>query len=175
MPESSPDTLRLPTRPSTLPYAYSDVPGNEVPGNEVQGSNPLPSVGDYWDLDHPDPLPIAEPIIPTSIAPAPLVRPTFGVAMPYVPVYVPVKTAPLTSWAYAAALSSIPLLLLCGAGAIVGFIAVILGIAGVAQVSSSERYRGTGRAATSIAIGLTTTIVGTPFLALTIGLIDAFG
>lgn len=152
--DTSPETSVLPPRPSTLPYAYSALPQED----------PLPPVGDFWDLQRPD------PIVPTSIerAPAPLVRRRIVAPAPYVPVYVPVrKTAPAVSWAFTSALASLPLLLLFGAGAILGALAVVLGIIGVAQVNSSDQYKGSGRAAAAITIGLTSTLVGTPVLLLT--------
>ncbi|MFW0788921.1 DUF4190 domain-containing protein [Gordonia sp. CPCC 205333] len=160
-PDHPPETTQFPPRPSTLPHAYSALPDD----------GPLPAVGDFWDLNHPDPLP-SPPITPTAISPVPQARRIVTTAS-FVPSVLPMKTAPAVSWAFAAALSSIPLLVLCGLGAILGVVAVVLGIVGVAQVNSSDRYRGTGRAAASIAIGLSTTLVGTLLMLLTMALFGA--
>ncbi|NMO00088.1 hypothetical protein HH308_02535 [Gordonia sp. TBRC 11910] len=153
--DTSPETFILPPRPSTLPYAYSAVP-----------DDPLPAVGDFWGVQRLDPIVVPAPI--DRHAPAPLVRRRIVAPAPYVPVYIPVrKTAPVVSWAFTSALISMPLLILFGFGAVFGVLAAILGVVGLVQVNGSDHYKGSGRAAASIAIGLSTALVGTPVLMLT--------
>lgn len=155
---TSPETSKLPSRPSTLPYAYSAVVDDA----------PLPAVGDFWDVAGPGPLPVAVP-------PA-YVQRRIVVAPPYVPVYrPPTTTAPLARWSLATALASVPLVAVFGVGAILGVVAILLGIGGIAQATSNDHYRGTSKATTSIVIGMVSTMVGIPLMLLTMAVIDFFG
>lgn len=152
---TSPETTKLPPRPSTLPYAYSAVVDDA----------PLPAVGDFWAVDNHDLSPVAVP--PAYVARRVVVAP------PYVPVYPrATTTAPLARWSLATALASVPLVAVFGIGAVLGIVAVLLGIGGIAQATSNDHYRGAAKATTSIVIGMLSTIVGIPLMLLTMAVID---
>ncbi|GAC66287.1 hypothetical protein [Gordonia soli] len=158
LPESRHATL-IDTSAPAWASEWADAPRPRTDG-------PLPAVGDYWDLEHPDPLPV--PVAPT-IRPHPSAVAAYG-RSPGVAV---VRSRPSgrASAALALSLVSLPLLLLFGLGAILGSIAVVLGISAVRQISRQPDVHGNGRAITGVVVGTGSAIVGTPFLVITLGLI----
>ncbi len=128
--------------------------------NELVDLAPIPEVGDYIG-------PISEPIPTAYLAP-----PTMETASAMGPFIAPQRSSGMSTAALVLALMSVPLLLLFGLGAIPGFAAIGLGIAGVRQVSRNpQAYRGSGRAVTGIIVGTGSVIIGAPFLLLTMGLL----
>lgn len=134
------------------------------PATRIATDPPIPAVGDYYGIDHP---PVGYPT-PVAVA-----APTIGAPHPAPPLHVAApRTSGLCSAALALAVTSVPLLLLFGVGAILGMLAVVLGIAGVRQVNRDPHvYRGSGRAIGAIIVGTGSTLVGAPFLLLTMGLL----
>ncbi|MFT4126206.1 MAG: DUF4190 domain-containing protein [Gordonia sp. (in: high G+C Gram-positive bacteria)] len=113
---------------------------------------PLPEVGDLWGLDHPDP---------------PLAFATPGISAPGIPTplrYPRRTAAPLVNPALVSGLLSIPLILFAGLGAILGLVAILLGVASLGQIRRQPGYDGTGRAVTAIITGAGSTLVGMPVL-----------
>lgn len=125
-------------------------------------TGPIPEVGDFWDLAHSEPV-------------------HEGVIFPYGPppaIGLP-PSRPVTrvsGWATAAltvGLVAVPLSLV-GVGAILGVLAVGLGVGGVVHAGGAA-HRGKGRAVTGIILGAGSAVVGTPILLVMLGLLALLG
>lgn len=114
--------------------------------------DPIPEVGDYWGLAHASSVP--------------------SVAIPPRAVAHPRQRAQVSgaaSAALASALAAVPLSIV-GIGAVLGLVAIVLGVVGIRQVAREPMYRGNGRAITAIVLGTGSVLVGTPILLLFMGL-----
>ncbi|MGV9481111.1 DUF4190 domain-containing protein [Gordonia aichiensis] len=158
----SSNDLESMTLPSTADAtAYNDAIAASTPGRphrspvpmarvrDTPGDSPLPEVGDYWDLAHPDHV---------ALAPVPLT--------PARPLPQRTRPAPLSTASLVTALAALPLVPVLGIGGVLGVLSVALGAAGVRQINRKPGYHGSARAITGIVLGTIAALIGVPVLLL---------
>lgn len=158
----SSNDLESMTLPSTADAtAYDDAIAASTPGRphrspvpmarvrDTPGDLPLPEVGDYWDLAHPDHV---------ALAPVPLT--------PARPLPQRTRPAPLSTASLVTALAALPLVPVLGIGGVLGVLSVALGAAGVRQINRKPGCHGSARAITGIVLGTIAALIGVPVLLL---------
>ncbi|MFW0795585.1 DUF4190 domain-containing protein [Gordonia sp. CPCC 205515] len=144
--------------PPSAPHATAEVTSGYRPTTYWQTRNvddPIPEVGDFWDLAHAAPLPVPAA---ASAQPRQIYRRPRS------------QVSGASSTALALAIAAVPLSLV-GIGAILGMLAIVLGGVGIRQVAKAPtEYHGNGRAITAIVLGTGSALVGTPILLLIMGL-----
>ncbi|MGV9713841.1 DUF4190 domain-containing protein [Gordonia sp. NPDC003424] len=133
-------------------WAPTGSPGRQ-PTRMVE--DPIPEAGDFWELANVDPLPM------TAYEAAP---------REYTARPVRSRASGASSAALAAGIAAVPLSIV-GIGAVLGLVAIVLGVGGIRQVARTPvQYHGNGRAITGIVLGTCSVVVGTPILLLFAGL-----